>query len=56
MEKCSVCQGKMRVEQAETPGGVSYRFFKCLKCGEEVLDREQLHAVAQQYHLNPEES
>ena len=49
MEKCSDCQGKMRVKQGVTPDGVPYQYYKCLKCGEEILHRQQLHKVAEQY-------
>ena len=46
MEKCSDCQGKMRVKQGVTPDGVPYQYYKCLKCGEEILHRQQLHKVS----------
>jgi len=29
--------------------GVEYKYFKCSKCGEEILDMSQLHSVAQKY-------
>jgi len=32
-----------------TPEGVSYKYFKCDKCGEEILDMSQLHNVAKKY-------
>lgn len=34
---------------AKTPEGVEYTYFKCNKCGEEILDMNQLHSVAQKY-------
>ena len=49
MKKCSECRGKMRELKAKTPEGVEYRYFKCEKCGEEIVDMKQLHNVAQKY-------
>ena len=34
---------------AKTPEGVDYSYFKCKKCGEEILDMAQLHNVAEKY-------
>ena len=51
MKKCSECNGRMVEEKAKTPEGVSYKFFKCKKCGEEIVDMKQLHAVAQKYRV-----
>lgn len=33
----------------ETPEGVEYKYFKCEKCGEEIVNMKQLHNVAQVY-------
>lgn len=33
----------------KTPEGVKYRYFRCGKCGEEIVDMRQLHNVAQKY-------
>lgn len=49
MKKCSECNGKMKELVAKTPEGVSYHYFKCNKCGEEIVDMKQLHNVAQKY-------
>lgn len=49
MKKCSVCEGKMEELKAKTPEGVEYCYFKCGKCGEEIVDMKQLHNVAQKY-------
>jgi len=49
MKKCSECNGKMEKKLGKTPEGVSYTFFKCLKCGEEILFMNQLHNVAEKY-------
>lgn len=35
--------------KAETPEGIEYDYFKCSKCGEQVVDMQQLHAVAEKY-------
>ncbi len=34
---------------AKTPEGIEYNYFKCEKCGEEIVDMKQLHDVAQKY-------
>ena len=39
----------MKELTAKTPEGVGYHYFKCPKCGEEIVDMKQLHDVAQQY-------
>jgi DNA-directed RNA polymerase subunit RPC12/RpoP len=49
MKKCSECNGKMKEFTAKTPEGVEYKYFKCEKCGEEILNMEQLHNVAEKY-------
>lgn len=47
--KCSKC-GRLMVEKKdETPEGVSYSYYKCKHCGEEILDMKQLHAIAEKY-------
>ncbi len=49
MKKCSECNGKMKELIAKTPEGVNYNYFKCEKCGEEIVAMKQLHNVAQKY-------
>lgn len=49
MKKCSECTGAMEELSAKTPEGVEYRYFRCRKCGDEVLNMEQLHNVAERY-------
>lgn len=49
MKKCSECSGKMVELNAKTPEGISYMYFKCEKCGEEIVNMKQLHDVAQKY-------
>jgi DNA-directed RNA polymerase subunit RPC12/RpoP len=49
MKKCNECGKQMEEKKAFTPEGVSYHYFKCSKCGEEIVDMKQLHEVAEQY-------
>ena len=49
MKKCSECKGKMKELKSKTPEGVVYRYFRCDKCKEEIVDMKQLHEVAQEY-------
>ena len=51
MKTCSECQGKMIEESAKTPEGISYKYFKCNNCGEEIVNMEQLHNVANKYRF-----
>ncbi len=48
-KKCSDCKGKMIELKDKTPEGVEYNYFKCDKCGEEIVNMKQLHDVAQIY-------
>lgn len=49
MKKCSECGKKMDEKIGFTPEGINYKYFKCSKCGDEILDMKQLHEVAEQY-------
>ena len=49
MKKCTECSGIMKQLKAKTPEGIEYNYFKCRKCGEEILNMAQLHDVAEQY-------
>ena len=49
MKKCTECSGLMQELKAETPEGVGYNYFKCTECGEEIVDMQQLHNVAEKY-------
>jgi len=49
MKKCSECGKQMEEKEAVTPEGVTYRYFTCPQCGEELVDMKQLHEVAEQY-------
>lgn len=46
---CPKCKGKMVERKGSTPEGVEYKYSKCRKCGEEIVDMKQLHSVAQKY-------
>jgi len=49
MKKCTECKGNMKELVAKTPEGFEYKYFKCEKCGEEILNMNQLHNVAEKY-------
>ena len=49
MKKCSECSGKLKELVSFTPEGVQYKYFKCSECGDEILNMEQLHSVADKY-------
>lgn len=47
--KCWECGGR-RIELIDRdPDGVVYKYWKCTKCGDAVLDMDQLHGAAEQY-------
>ena len=48
-KSCFRCKARMKELRDKTPEGVEFRYFKCDKCGEEILDMGQLHNVAQKY-------
>ena len=47
--KCNKCSGATRIKTDTTPDGVQYSYHQCVKCGESVVDMNQLHEVAQKY-------
>ena len=49
MKKCSECTLAMKELAGKTPEGVPYQYYKCSKCGEEILDMKQLNTVAEKY-------
>ena len=51
MKKCSECRGSMKEYTNKTPEGIEYNYFKCVKCGEEIVDMKQLHNVAEKYRI-----
>src|SRR3989338_11391328 len=51
MKKCTECQGVMQQFKAKTPENIGYNYYKCFKCGEEIVDMKQLHEVAEKYRI-----
>ncbi len=51
MKRCAECRGTMHELEAKTPEGVGYSYHRCRNCGEEIVDMEQLHAVAEKYRV-----
>ena len=49
MKTCSECKGNMEELSDRTPEGIGYKYFKCAKCGEEIVNMKQLHNVAEKY-------
>ena len=49
MRTCSSCKGQIEALNGKTPEGVSYEYYRCQKCGQEILDMQQLHKVAANY-------
>lgn len=49
MKKCCECGKQMEEKEGDTPEGISYKYYKCTKCGEEIVDMKQLHDVAERY-------
>ncbi len=49
MKKCSECNVVMQELTAKTPESIQYSYYKCKKCGEEIVDMNQLHQVADKY-------
>lgn len=47
--KCWGCGGKAIELIDRDPDGVVYKYWKCMKCGDAVLDMDQLHEAAEQY-------
>ena len=49
MKRCTACGREMKELKDKTPEGIPYRYYKCKKCGEEIVDMKQLHTVASRY-------
>lgn len=49
MKTCTECNGEMIVLKDESPEGYSYKYYRCKKCGNEVLDMAQLDKLADKY-------
>ena len=51
MKRCTDCNGPLQEKKTFTPDGIEYKYFRCNNCGEEVLDREQLHNITNKYRI-----
>lgn len=49
MNKKCECGGNRVKMSSETGEGIGYEYYKCEKCGDEILDMKQLHMVAEKY-------
>ena len=49
MKKCTECGNGMIELEAKTLEGVSYLYYRCKKCGDEIVNKQQLHKVAEKY-------
>jgi hypothetical protein len=45
-KKCWECGGSSEEKIGYTPEGLSYNYWKCKKCGDEILTMRQLHDIA----------
>jgi hypothetical protein len=45
--KCWSCGGFSEEKTGADSDGLSYRYWKCSKCGDEVLTMDQLHELAE---------
>ncbi len=41
----------MEEHQGKTQENIAYQYYKCTNCGEEIVDMQQLHAVADTYRM-----
>ncbi len=51
MKRCSRCNKIMEEKKGSTPEGITYNYFRCKECNEEIVDMRQLHDVAQKYRV-----
>jgi Zn-finger nucleic acid-binding protein len=49
MKKCTDCGTRLASHSSRTKDGFSYQYWKCQKCGEELLDMGQLEKLAASY-------
>ena len=49
MRECTVCKGAMQEHAAKMPDGIPYHYYRCKRCGDEVLNMTQLSDVAALY-------
>ena len=46
-KKCWECGGSAEEKTGTDSDGLSYRYWKCTKCGDEILTMDQLHELAE---------
>lgn len=51
MKTCSECKGEMVERSEKTPEGFNYKYYRCNKCGEEIVNMKQLHNIAEKYRI-----
>ncbi len=51
MKKCSECGRGMKEFKAKTPENVTFSYYRCGNCGNEIVDMSQLHTVAEKYRI-----
>lgn len=49
MKKCAECRTRLEPHRSKTKDGFPYEYWKCPKCGEEVLDMKQLEKLSTSY-------
>ena len=49
MKNCSNCKKQMEEQEGRTPEGIRYHYYTCKNCGEEIVDMNKLHTVAEKY-------
>ncbi len=49
MKKCSECGQAMEELKTKTPENVTYSYYRCERCDEEIVDMNQLHKAVEQY-------
>ncbi len=47
--KCIRCKSEVVEKEKQTSDGVSHKYYSCISCGQEFLDMNQLHEVAEKY-------
>jgi len=51
MKTCMLCKGEME-EHTSMVDGLPYSYFRCKKCGDEILSMDQLREVSQRYSVS----
>ncbi len=48
-KKCFECKAPMKEMDGVMSDGLTHKYYRCTKCGDEVLDIKQLGALAKKY-------